>query len=239
MSPSSKHRVLSFGAAALLVACSVPVACSGKVDSVASSDGGADADAIVAETASPGSDLGAACVPAMEHDPRGGAAVLTDLTIDESPPDCAPKDVCLTDYFQGRVTCPYGNDGAVGQSGKCLPVPGKPSLFRIDGAATGALCCPQRDGVTPVTLPVAPQCTKRLAHDAVYCSCRCDVPVDPAIDRSKIDLCRCSAGFVCTPLCDATHGSCGAVPKTKWGSYCVREGVAAVPAADTCAATTP
>ena len=217
-----KRLTLSFASFSVVASL---VACSGKVDDGATIDAGApDADAIVAETSPPVSDLGSACVPAMERDPRSGGAVLDDLSIDPASPDCAPHEVCLSDYFQGRVTCPYGNGGVAGQSGKCQPVAGRPTLFRIDGAPGGALCCPQADGVTPIAAPIPAQCTGRTAHDAVYCSCRCDVPSDPAIDRSKIDLCRCAEGFVCKPLCDATRGSCGAAPKSTWGSYCVRAG---------------
>jgi hypothetical protein len=155
---------------------------------------------------------------------RSGGAIDSDLTIDDGSAQCATA-VCLVHYFQGRVDCPYGNGNVGGQTGTCTEVPGRPHLYTLDGTAAGTICCPQPGGGgTPIALPVEGQCSGRGAKDAVYCSCRCDVPDDPAIDRSKIHLCTCADGFACVPLCDAKHGNCGIVPKSKWGSYCVKVG---------------
>ncbi len=173
--------------------------------------------------------VGDPCIPESEFQTKGGGASNPDdLTIDVNSVQCETR-VCLQHYFKGRVSCPYGNGAnALKQVGKkCIQVSAdKRNYFTIDGAPGGELCCPIIGDLDqqPITNPVPAQCTGRQAKDAVYCSCRCDVPNDPDIDRAQVQLCKCPSGFSCQPLCDATHGNCGVVPKGKWGSYCVKDG---------------
>lgn len=174
------------------------------------------------------SGVGDPCTPEAELVPTFGQSTSADLVIDVNAMQCETR-VCLSHYFQGRVSCPFGNGRKGGQAtpgAKCLAVPGKRGLFTLDGALTGGLCCPQLGDLEqrPLDRAVGAQCAERPAADAVYCTCRCDVPDDPAIDRKSINLCACPSGFTCTPLCDNDHGSCSVAPKGRWGSYCVKNG---------------
>jgi len=169
--------------------------------------------------------VGDPCIPEDEFNPTYGQSVADDLVIDVNSVQCETR-VCLRHYFRGRVSCPFGNGAIGGQTGKCQAVEKKRGLYTLDGTQNGTLCCPILGDVEEkaVTRPVDAQCNERKANDSVYCSCRCDVPDDPDIDREKVTLCKCPTGFTCKPLCDRTHGNCSLVPKGKWGSYCVKDG---------------
>lgn len=176
--------------------------------------------------------VGDPCTPEDEFKPTQGSFEQKDLTIDVNSTSCETR-VCLVHYFRGRVTCPFGNNNKPGQSGKCKAVSNKPGLYTIDGAAYpgGELCCPILGDLeeSPVKLAVEPQCKSRQASDAVYCSCRCDVPDDPEIDPNQVAFCpglgrgQCPKGYTCQRLCDSKTGGCGLLPKGKWGSYCIKD----------------
>lgn len=172
--------------------------------------------------------VGDPCTPEDEFNPKFSQSVAEDLVIDVNSVQCETR-VCLRHYFRGRVTCPFGNkdrgqQAAAGNT--CKAVTSKRGLYTLTGTADGELCCPVLGDISqkPVNEKVDPQCVERQAKDAVYCSCRCNVPDDPDIDRSKVTLCSCPSGFVCKELCDQKNGNCSLVPKGKWGSYCVKEG---------------
>jgi hypothetical protein len=78
----------------------------------------------------------------------------------------------LVNYFQGRVTCPYGQ-----------------------GEQQEELCALPGSG-EPVTVPVEAQLEARPPTDSVYCSCRCDGP-DP-----NAEYCDCGEGFICVEMAD-------------------------------------
>ena len=174
--------------------------------------------------------VGDPCTPEDEFKKTQGSFEQKDLTIDVNSTSCETR-VCLVHYFRGRVTCPFGNNNESGQAGKCTAVPGKPGLYTLDGTSTGKYCCPLLGDLeqNPVQLAVEPQCKGRQAVDAVYCSCRCDVPDDPDIDPGQVSFCPglgrgvCPKGFTCQRLCDSKTGGCGLLPKGKWGSYCIKD----------------
>ena len=89
------------------------------------------------------------------------------------------------------MTCPYGNDG-------------------------GASCTVPGDGTT-VAVPVAPQCTDRVAAHAVYCSCRCANGAGRTDDGAS--YCACPGWMTCAPLI-ASIGI--ASDDALAGSYCVK-----------------
>lgn len=169
--------------------------------------------------------VGDPCTPESEFDAKGGGAA-GELTLDLNSTQCETR-VCLQHYFQGRITCPYGNGQKSGQEvagTKCLPVENMPGLYTLStdanatfGAATGDLCCPVVGDAEqkPINKPVQAQCKNRAPTDAVYCSCRCDVPA--GVDKSQVKLCSCDKGFQCVPLFTNK-----ALPVGKQGSYCVR-----------------
>jgi hypothetical protein len=111
---------------------------------------------------------GAPCVPSAEFQSSFAGFAASDVTVELNSPYCAEQAVCLIDHFQGRVSCPYGQDSAA-----------EPDACRVPG------------GSEVVTGAVSPQRLDRRADDAVYCSCRCDGP-DPAGS-----YCQCDAGFEC------------------------------------------
>lgn len=177
------------------------------------------------------SGVGDPCIPESEFDNKNfNQFDVNNLVIDVNSVQCETR-VCLVHYFRGRVSCPFGNaapNQGVTEGAKCLAVEGVRGLYTLDGSATGALCCPVLGDIDqkPTNFSVQAQCNDRQAKDAVYCSCRCDVPDDPEIDRSKVSLCECPDGYTCKRLCDQTTGNCGnpLIPKGKYGSYCVKNG---------------
>ncbi|GAC1352753.1 MAG: hypothetical protein NVS3B20_13480 [Polyangiales bacterium] len=186
--------------------------------------------------------VGDPCTPEKELDPAFNQFDPSEYGTELNSPQCETR-VCLRHYFKGRVTCPYGNGAKVPSdpSARCVPVAGKMGLFvyaKADGTplSSTAFCCPIPGDIEQraIQKPVDPQCRDRPAKDAVYCSCRCDVPDDPDIDRSQINLCACPTGFSCTPLCGIygkkpdgspnVIGNCTTIqPKGLWGSYCVKD----------------
>ncbi|MFI5298897.1 MAG: hypothetical protein ACHREM_12435 [Polyangiales bacterium] len=196
--------------------------------------------------------VGDPCTPEGEFVVTSTGADPTVFRVDLNSVQCETR-VCMSHYFRGRVSCPYGNDqpGVTDATsttiGACLEVPNYRGFFTKDGTTAGKLCCPVL-GVDPnfpgdstqspaepagntILRAVPAQCADRQASDAVYCTCRCDVPsVDPtdpsnpnkAVDKSQLSLCACPNGFQCVNLCDNTHGNCSTLPFGKWGSYCVK-----------------
>jgi len=124
--------------------------------------------------------------------------------------NCA-TGLCLENHFQGRVTCPFGQNA---DDVATLP-PSDPARCRL----------PFQAGETEqqaVSVAVAPQFSGRPPADAVYCSCRCAGP-DPAAT-----YCSCDADFTCVELV-ADTGQPNAAAYV--GSYCVRAGTEYDPAA--------
>jgi hypothetical protein len=167
--------------------------------------------------------VGDPCTPESEYSATGGGAVLTDLAVDLNSTQCDTR-VCLQHFFQGRVTCPYGNNNAAGTTADsiCKAVDGFAGLYTKDGTGgaagskEGDLCCPIVGDETQhaITKPVKGQCASRPVTDAVYCTCRCAVP-----DGVDAKTCACPDGYSCEPLFNNK-----ALPLGKQGSYCVKKG---------------
>ena len=96
--------------------------------------------------------VGSACIPDEENRPGFYGYDWDAVFVETNTPKCR-GEVCLVAYFQGRQSCPYGQE--------------EPSAG-----------CKTTDGTQDVTEPVPPQLEGRPANDAVYCSCRCAGP-DP------------------------------------------------------------
>ncbi len=182
-----------------------------------------------ASTAQEAAVIGRGCVPAAEKNPQYLGADVKAIGVETGAPECAADggtgSVCLSVHFQGRVTCPYGQNGVgapLSGSSACT-VPG--SAAPVTGNAAG------QQGAS-----VPPQCTDRLARDTVYCSCRCANADGRTDDGSS--YCACTRGFSCTQ----EVASLGSMDKMS-GAYCVKDLVAydaSGPCATTCnAASAP
>jgi hypothetical protein len=153
--------------------------------------GGRNLDVTSGAVASSG--LGSPCVPVREEDPGFAGANLAEVSVETGAPGCGGgSDVCLSDHFQGRVTCPYGTDVSV----PACTVPG-----------SGA----------PVAGPVLPQCTDRLAADAVFCSCRCANASGRTDDGAS--YCTCPGSMTCAQLVVSLGIASADVLA---GAYCVK-----------------
>lgn len=101
----------------------------------------------------PAQGVGDPCVPEDEYSPTFPGFAVGEVSTESRSFQCQSR-LCLVNHFQGRVSCPYGqNEG----DGRC----------KVEGSAES------------VTASVKPQLLDRRADDAVYCSCRCAGP-DPS-----------------------------------------------------------
>jgi hypothetical protein len=189
-------------------ALAVLLACSAGPDAGSATDAGTHAAPPDSARGGPPG-LGGACIPPDEDQRDWPGASLQDVVL-ATTDNCA-TGLCLLNHFQGRVTCPFGQNA---DQIAALP-PDDPNRCRL----------PFQSGTSEaeaVGVAVPPQFSGRPAADAVYCSCRC-AAADPTAS-----LCTCDAGFDCVPLV-ADTGAPGAA--TYAGSYCVRAGTEYDPAA--------
>jgi hypothetical protein len=152
-------------------------------------------------TGCPPGGVGDPCIPEDEYQNAFSGYSIGEVNIESRSFQCETR-VCLVNHFQGRVSCPYGqNEG--NQQGGCK-IPG----------TTGA------EPVDQVALPVAAQYLKRRSETAVYCSCRCANAEGKTDDGAR--YCNpCPSGFECIPLIDDLQlGG----QKQLAGSYCIRAG---------------
>jgi hypothetical protein len=116
--------------------------------------------------------VGDPCVPEDEYSPLFPGFALTEVNVESRAFSCETR-ICLVNHFQGRVTCPLGQE---------------------DPAVAGAAECTIPDTGEPVTRAVPAWDLDRPADRAVYCSCRCAGP-DPLAN-----YCECPSGFSCRDL---------------------------------------
>ncbi len=119
--------------------------------------------------------IGTPCVPySIEDSPSFGGFQIDGISVVSASgaPDGAP--VCIAYFFQGRVSCPYGQAGDT------------------DGSE---MSCETPNGQL-VTVPVAPQCINRRSSEVVLWSCQCGPGSAPA-DGGR-SYCDCPSGTTCT-----------------------------------------
>ncbi|MGH7271440.1 MAG: hypothetical protein ACREJ3_13505 [Polyangiaceae bacterium] len=158
--------------------------------------------------------VGDPCTPEQEYDPMFLGYDFHEVGVEPGSFQCLTR-LCLVNHFQGRVTCPYGQEAAnttysQAASTKGNPVPMSP--------ATAPCNTPGLH--TSVSGQVLPQCTDRPANSTVYCSCRC---ADLNGQTANGNFCTCPDGFSCTPL--VTSLGAGADQQLV-GSYCIKSGTA-------------
>jgi hypothetical protein len=151
--------------------------------------------------------VGDPCIPEDEYRVEFSGYSKDEVNVESRSFQCETR-VCLVNKFQGRVSCPYGQDFET-------PDPMNPDapLARI-----GERSCTTPDSTTAEPLYIAQsveaQLEARRPKDAVYCSCRCNGP------QSNAPYCECPNGFTCTDLID----DIGLGNKQLAGSYCVKNG---------------
>lgn len=141
--------------------------------------------------------VGDPCVPEDEYSTDFAGFSVDEVDVESRSLQCETR-LCLVNHFQGRVSCPYGQDDARAKSDPRCFIPG---------------------GGVAITSAVSPQLLARRADDAVYCSCRCDGP-----DKSA-RYCDCPSGFACQELVPKLSLGKEKLEQLA-GSYCVREGTA-------------
>lgn len=167
--------------------------------------------------------IGDPCTPEDEYLTGFSGFSQNEVNIESRSFQCLTR-VCLVNHFQGRVSCPYGQEEDPDALGSGLATCMGTSEHRnsdecLPGGALHEKSCqvPDRDGARwedRIEVPVDPQFTERKAEDTVYCSCRCGGEGDPAT------TCDCPSNYDCEPLVD----NLGIGPAQLAGRYCVKKG---------------
>jgi len=154
--------------------------------------------------------IGDPCIPEDEYKQDFPGYTATQVSVESRSFQCKSR-VCLVAYFQGRVSCPYGQpDGFENlEANKRCYIPGTKDEADPAGSV-GANC------TNCVNTTVNPQIIKRRPESAVYCSCRCSG------DDSNVRYCECPSGYTCENLV-SSYGIEGGGGQLV-GGYCVKEG---------------
>ena len=182
--------------------------------------------------------VGDPCTPELEYSAAFLGFNKQEVNTESESFQCLTR-LCLVNHFQGRVSCPYGQQSTgAPRSGatSCSDKGQSPAGCCVPGTS-GAI-----DGKDPVTkmapkegITVPPQCIDRTADKAVYCSCRC-ANIDGRTDDGR-NYCTCPDGFACTQLVSSiAQGDQGLT-----GAYCIKKGTEYDPAnncADECGGAT-
>jgi len=161
--------------------------------------------------------VGDPCTPEAEYNTDFLGFNFHEVSTESADFQCFSR-LCLVNHFQGRVSCPYGQD-AMGNgpppatSGCKTPFIGTP----IDGYIPGSNPPTYLDPNAKATVDA--QCKDRTADNAVYCSCRC-ANIEGQTDDGAV-YCKCPGGFDCTQLV-ATISDTESQELT--GAYCIKSG---------------
>jgi hypothetical protein len=150
--------------------------------------------------------VGDPCVPEQEYDPTFNGFDPKEVSVESKSFQCQTR-LCLVNHFQGRVSCPYGQDSN-----------GTPTLPAKNGCVVPGTTTPIT-GEPNGTKAVPSQCIDRNTDKAVYCSCRC-ADVNGKQPSSEGVFCSCPDGYACVQLV----GSIGANDTGLTGGYCIKDG---------------
>jgi hypothetical protein len=151
--------------------------------------------------------VGDPCIPEDEYRTDFSGYAETEVNLERRSFQCETR-VCLVNHFRGRVSCPYGQDAPIPESGLSIEDANEELVTHTEHCTVPG----NRDD--KILVPVRPQLQARRPEQAVYCSCRCDGP-----DKSAA-YCECPNGFVCQELVT----DLGLGREQLVGSYCVRSG---------------
>lgn len=158
--------------------------------------------------------VGDPCVPEDEYNTDFAGFKVTEENIESRSFQCQTR-ICLVNHFQGRVSCPFGQDNpppTVGDKGCQTP---------SDTTDEDKPCCvPGTEDV--IQAEVCGQCaatSKRDAAQAVYCSCRCGIAEGQKADEN-FNFCECPTGYVCEQI----RPYVGLGDPLLAGKYCIKEG---------------
>jgi hypothetical protein len=151
--------------------------------------------------------VGDPCAPEDEYQQYFSGYSIGEVNIESRSFQCETR-LCLVNHFQGRVTCPYGQD--LDDMGNLIVAGGI-------AATENQYCHIPGTNDQRIKVTVKKQLTLRRPNDAVYCSCRCNGP------DANARYCKCPTGFACVELLSSIDrlGS-----KELSGSYCIKEGTA-------------
>ena len=187
---------------------------------------------VISSTGCSATGVGDPCIPEQEYDPTFPGFDYREVNVESKSFQCETR-LCLVNHFQGRVSCPYGQNetasAAFGLTGS------EPCKQQKPGDQSSACCTPGiYASVNPTTnismggggdgggggsttnYTVQPNCADRTASVAVYCSCRC-ANVDGKTDDGA-NYCTCPDGYSCTQLVSQT----GVAGENLTGAYCIK-----------------
>jgi len=162
--------------------------------------------------------IGDPCTPEMEYDTTFAGFVEQEVSTEGESFQCQTR-LCLVNHFQGRATCPYGQNS----SGKPnVGSPAQQGCFTpgIMQQVTGPLNSMGKPVDATIGAKVLPQCTERTKDQTVYCSCRC---ADINGSQNGGTFCNCPDGFTCTQLVSSLSA---ASDQGLTGAYCIKSGTA-------------
>lgn len=160
--------------------------------------------------------VGDPCIPEKEYDVQFAGGTFDQVNVESKSFQCETR-VCLSAYFSGRVSCPYG------QKATSFDAMGTPDF---SGTSPADRC--YMPGYTPsgnadqsklIQVEVPAQFVSRRPDKAVYCSCRCDGP-----DKNA-RYCQCPDGYTCQKNLIPDLGFPGGQLA---GSYCVKKSAVVV-----------
>ena len=163
--------------------------------------------------------VGDPCMPEQEYDPTFAGFVEQEVSIEGESFQCQTR-LCLVNHFQGRVTCPYGQDATGNADRRSTATAARASRRAcprpVDRSGSTAQ---RRAGRRHERRTVLPQCTERTRPDRLLL-----VPLR-GHRRTQTDganFCNCPSGFSCTQLVS----SLGAGRPGPDGAYCIKSGTA-------------
>jgi hypothetical protein len=190
---------------------------------------------VVGGTGCQSTGVGDPCIPEQEYSPSFLGFNAQEVNVESKSFQCQTR-LCLVNHFQGRVSCPYGqnlgataanssaamangftcggNQAPTSQTPCCTPGVAQPVVSDQD--CPGGDCQTVPNGTKASA--VLANCSERTADKTVYCSCRCANPQGKTDDGAN--YCQCPDGFSCTQLIEGVIQ--GADPGLV-GAYCIKK----------------